>query len=129
MYPAVNRCRCPAKIPLYQTAFATQSVCMEAHTWKDRTEDGVFVYRACHHAGKWTLECSPKVGRSLRDDVEWVPVEMTREHWETLRDILWRKYQRKRCPWEFIEKIDKLLEDMPGTHDGTGITAVEDDEY
>lgn len=38
---------------------------------------------------------------------------ITREHWVTLRDVLWRKYQRKRCPWRFIEAIDKLLEDMP----------------
>ena len=34
-----------------------------------------------------------------------------REMWETLRDVLWRKYQRKRCPWELIEAIDKLLEE------------------
>ena len=43
----------------------------------------------------------------------------------TLRDVLWRKYQRKRCPWRFIETIDKLLEEMPeeedaGFHDGKG---------
>ena len=31
----------------------------------------------------------------------------------TLRGVLWRKYQRKRCPWRFIETIDKLLEEMP----------------
>lgn len=93
---------------------------MEAHTWKERTEDGVIVYRACHHAGKWKLESSPKVGRSLRDDVDWTPVEMTREYWVTLRDLLWRKYQRKRCPWHFIEKIDKLLEDMPESDNPSG---------
>ena len=71
------------------------------------------VYRACHHASKWKLECAPKVGRAERDDVEWEHVEFTRAHWVTLRDVLWRKYQRKRCPWRFIEAIDKLLEDMP----------------
>jgi hypothetical protein len=31
--------------------------------------------------------------------------------WENLRETLWRKYQRKRCPWEHIEQIDKILED------------------
>lgn len=86
---------------------------MEVHTWKERTEEGTLVYRACHHACKWKLECAPKVGRAERDDVEWEQVEFTRAHWVTLRDVLWRKYQRKRCPWRFIEAIDKLLEDMP----------------
>ena len=38
---------------------------MEVHTWKERTEEGTLVYRACHHAGKWKLECAPKVGRCL----------------------------------------------------------------
>jgi hypothetical protein len=35
------------------------------------------------------------------------------ELWRELRDILWRKYQRKRCPWKYIEEIDKLLGDEP----------------
>jgi transposase len=85
---------------------------MEAHTWKERTEDGTIIYRACHYAGQWKLETCPKLGRAFKDEEEWTPVEMTREHRETLRDILWRKYQRKRCPWEMIEKIDKRLEKM-----------------
>ena len=58
-----------------------------------------------------------KVGRAERDDVEWEHVELTRAHWVTLRDVLWRKYQRKRCPWRFIETIDKLLEEMPEEED------------
>lgn len=53
------------------------------------------------------------MGRAERDDVEWEQVEFTRDLWITLRDLLWRKYQRKRCPWRLIEAIDKLLEDMP----------------
>lgn len=65
--------------------------------------------------GSW--ECAPKVGRAERDDVEWERVELTRAHWVTLRDVLWRKYQRKRCPWRFIETIDKLLEEMPEEED------------
>ena len=48
---------------------------MEVHTWKERTEEGTLVYRACHHAGKWKLECAPKVGRAERDDVEWEHVD------------------------------------------------------
>ena len=52
---------------------------MEVHTWKERTDEGTLVYRACHHANKWKLECAPKVGRAERDDVEWEQVEFTRD--------------------------------------------------
>lgn len=86
---------------------------MEVHTWKER-EDGIMMfYQASHHANKWKLERAPKVGRAERDNVQWEQIEFTRSHWETLRELLWRKYQRKRCPWRLIEAIDKLLEDMP----------------
>ncbi len=84
---------------------------MEYHTWKEKTEEGTQMYRAGYHASRWTLEHMPKVGRALKENVDWQPVEFTREHWETLRDILWRKYQRKRGSWRIIEEIDKLLED------------------
>lgn len=90
---------------------------MESHSWKERTDEGTILYRASHHAGKWTLESAPKVGRALKDEVEYQRLEFTRDHWLTLRDILWRKYQRKRCPWKLIEEIDKLLEDMPEDQD------------
>ena len=109
--------RMTRKIPLYPERFFLTLASMEVHAWKERTEEGTLVYRACHHAGKWKLECAPKVGRAERDDVEWERVELTRAHWVTLRDVLWRKYQRKRCPWRFIETIDKLLEEMPEEED------------
>lgn len=67
------------------------------------------IYRANHHAGQWTLARSLKVGRS--EEEVWEPLVFTREDWLTLRELLWRKYQRKRCPWKMIEQIDKLLED------------------
>ncbi len=85
---------------------------MEAYTWKERTEDGTILYKACHHAGRWTLETAPKVGRALKDEVVWEKVEMNRDHYETLRGLVWNKYQRKRCPWEWVDAIDKILEDM-----------------
>ena len=28
-----------------------------------------------------------------------------------LRDIIWRKYQRKRLPWDDVAAIDKLIRD------------------
>lgn len=81
----------------------------QKHEWKDRDEEGnVVMYRAIHHACDWRFIWSYKVGRS--EEVEWHDVEeVSREMWETLRDILWRKYQRKRLPFELIEAIDKRL--------------------
>lgn len=35
--------------------------------------------------------------------------EPTTEDWERLRDILWNKYQRKRCPLKLVTSIDKIL--------------------
>lgn len=97
-------------------------MCMEIHTWKEKTSEGTTFYRATHHANKWILESMPKVGRSMKEDVDWEEVAFTRDLWVTLRDILWRKYQRKRCPWRLIEAIDKLLEDDDLLQDVTSST-------
>lgn len=77
-------------------------------------------YKANHHAGTWTLERMRKVGRSEKDDIDWESIPFSREDWITLRDVLWRKYQRKRCPWKLIEKIDEILEDWEETDDESG---------
>lgn len=29
-----------------------------------------------------------------------------------LRDVLWRKYQRKRVPFKFLENVDAILRDL-----------------
>ena len=78
--------------------------------WKERDEDGNWInYRAIHHGSDWRIIWSYKVGRS--EEVVWHDVEeITTEMWQTLRDILWRKYQRRRVPFEIVEAIDKLLE-------------------
>lgn len=77
---------------------------METHEWRERTEEGLRFWQATRHAGKWKLQTT------LQTDPEWEPLDPApREVWEKLRDVLWRKYQRKRCPWEWIEAIDKRL--------------------
>ena len=64
-------------------------------------------YRASHHSSAWQLHSQ------LKGDEEWQEHHpIGRKEWETLREILWRKYQRGRCPWELINIIDKKLEDM-----------------
>jgi len=81
---------------------------MERHEWREKTADGVRFWRARRHAGAWTFHTT------LKHDPEWQPVDpVPRELWQSLRDILWRKYQRKRLPWERVAQIDAILEDPP----------------
>lgn len=80
---------------------------MQRHTWRERTEEGVRFFRASYHASTWTLHSQ------IKGEDEWhVHDPISPERWRDLREILWRKYQRGRCPWELIEKIDQRLEDV-----------------
>jgi hypothetical protein len=80
---------------------------MQKHEWREQTEDGLRFYRAQHHGGNWTMRSQ------LKGDEEWEEKEeLSREDWEKLREIIWNKYQRKRCPWEMVEGIDRRLEDL-----------------
>lgn len=77
---------------------------MQRHQWREQEDEGVRFYRAEHHAGRW------KLLSQLKGDEEWREHEpLTVAEWRMLREVLWRKYQRRRCPWELIERIDKLL--------------------
>jgi hypothetical protein len=29
--------------------------------------------------------------------------------WAELRELVWKKYQRKRCPWERVAELDRIL--------------------
>lgn len=80
---------------------------MKKHEWKERTEDGLRFFIASHHGAEWTLRSK------LKSEEEWTyhdPIEL--DHWVELRDILWRKYQRKRLPFSQIEQIDKTIEKL-----------------
>jgi hypothetical protein len=77
---------------------------MESHEWRERTDEGMRYFRANYQGGRWTFLTT------LKTDPDWeivhpVPVEL----WRELRDILWRKYQRKRGTWGIIEAIDKII--------------------
>jgi hypothetical protein len=77
---------------------------MESHEWRERTEEGLRFWRASRHANRWTFQTT------LKTDPDWHPIDpVPKEVWAELRDVLWRKYQRKRCPWEWVEQIDKIL--------------------
>lgn len=78
---------------------------MEAHNWNETGPEGKRFYRATHHAGRWQLYTM------LKGEEDWQKCEFTLELWLQVRDLLWRKYQRKRGSWKIIEKIDKHLAD------------------
>lgn len=77
---------------------------MERHEWSERTEEGKRFFRVNRVLGKWQFLTT------LKTDPDWESIESPSEElWRELRDVLWRRYQRKKCPWKFIEEIDKIL--------------------
>lgn len=83
---------------------------METYSWQSRAEDGSkVVYEASYFGGWWQLTVAPKVGRAQRGEVEPEPAEFTHDIWVELRELLWRKYQRRRVAWALVEQIDDIL--------------------
>lgn len=75
------------------------------HAWTERDEEGVKREIEAHkELGRWRLR-SKAAG-----DERWTPLDPpSRESLETLRDILWRKYQRRRASYEDVVLADKML--------------------
>ncbi len=83
---------------------------METFSWQGRDEEGnKVIYEASHFGGWWQLTCAPKLGRSQRDEVVHTPADFTPELWAELRELLWRKYQRRRVAWDMVQHIDDIL--------------------
>lgn len=83
---------------------------MESHEWRENTAEGTRYYRATHHGERWTILST------LKTDPDWEKLDsaaIPEEVWRALRDVVWRKYQRRRCPWERVVELDKLLGDEP----------------
>ncbi len=84
---------------------------MEKHQWQDDSGEFAILYRAEHFGGNWTFSSQEQVGGRGDDKADWIrleePVDM--EHLHKLRAVLWNKYQRKRCPWKLIDKLDKVI--------------------
>ena len=82
---------------------------MESHEWSENTDEGKRFYRGNFQGGRWTILTT----QQKRDPV-WDKVEQPSEDiWRELRDIVWKKYQRKRCPWERVAELDRMLGDTP----------------
>jgi len=78
---------------------------MKKHEWRETLEDGgTRLLRASHHAGVWKLQVK------LKADEFWTtldPIPLPELH--ALRDVLWRKYQRRRAKHEDVEWADEQI--------------------
>ncbi len=78
---------------------------MESHEWFENTGEGKVYYRANFLGNRWTIMTTRQKRDPEWTDLKPVPTEV----WAELRDIVWKKYQRKRCPWERVADIDRIL--------------------
>jgi hypothetical protein len=87
----------------------------QIHEWHERLEDGRKQYiRAYWDSREWLFRVAHPDGET------WMPLENPApERWLELRDLLFRKYQRKKLPWKYVEQLDKKLEGMGLKPDGT----------
>lgn len=81
------------------------------HVWKTVTDDGEKrEARAERFGGRWRFQSK------LKSEAAWTYFDTpSLEDLEALRDILWRKYQRKRLPWDDVATIDKLILERGGS--------------
>ena len=78
---------------------------MQKFEWKVETEEGRRYYRAHYHANRWQLMTT------LQTDPDWEQnYEAPQAVYEELREVLWAKYQRRRCTWKIVRSLDLLLE-------------------
>jgi len=80
---------------------------MVKHEWHERTPEGDVRYvTAKRYAGKWKFQTC------LKTDENWTSLDvLPLGDLEQLRDVLWRKYQRKRLPYEHVLEIDAMIEE------------------
>lgn len=80
---------------------------MQRHEWRVSEGDRTDYWRADHHGGRWMMS------EKLDGADHWTKLDPPRrEHYQALREVLWDKYQRKRCSFSLIKKLDKMLAQM-----------------
>ncbi len=94
------------------------------HIWNERTEDGEKrEVRAIKFGGIWRIQSK------LRNDEEWTYHEPAlMEDLIELRDILFRKYQRRRASYEDVISVEKLITARGGTWEAPADADAEDEE-
>lgn len=77
------------------------------HVWKTTTPEGEKrEVRAERFGGRWKFQSK------VPSDAQWTYYDHPPlEDLEELRDIVWRKYQRKRLPWDDVASLDRMLEE------------------
>ena len=77
------------------------------HIWTARDEDGrKREVRVTKFGGRWKFQAK------YRDEEEWTYFEVPQlEDLRELREIVFRKYQRRRASAEDVEALDKMLRD------------------
>lgn len=83
----------------------------QAHEWhenRSREEGGGKRYlRARWDSREWRFSLlEPEFEDWQR--IEWPGIP----EYQALREVLWRKYQRKRVPFKFVEGVDAVLREM-----------------
>jgi len=79
------------------------------HLWDGPDEkETEFAWRATKFAGRWKIHRIDDVGRGP----EWVEIKSPHSSiLEQLRGVLFRKYQRRRVPYEDVTHIERLRDD------------------
>ncbi len=77
------------------------------HAWGDRTEDGEKrEWRMSKHGKQWTFQSK------VKSEVTWIthaPLELS--ILLDFRDLLWRKYQRRRASYEDWLEVDREVKE------------------
>lgn len=83
----------------------------QIHEWRERDDDGTKrYYRGYWNSREWTFA----VLEPEADD--WEKIEQpTLAVCKSLRDVIFRKYQRKRLPHKFVAHLDEIIEEMEST--------------
>lgn len=111
----MRRALSPTTASAYLAEIAPKLKSMKRHEWHERTADGnVQYYRASHHGDRWTLQST------LKTDADWHTHEpIGLDEWRRLRDVLVRKYRRRRGAWKEIEAIDRRIEKLEASSDAS----------
>ncbi len=91
------------------------------HVWKTTTDTGEKrEVRAEKFGKKWRLQAK------VKSDEQWTYYDdpLLADLLE-LRDVLFRKYQRKHLSWEDLEAVDQLIRDRGGEVPGEGVNGDE----
>lgn len=77
------------------------------HTWREKTPEGELRYVKANR-----LRDGWRISSQLKSEDAWTHHdEASEEDLRSLRDVLFRKYQRKRVAWEHVVEVDVLLGD------------------